>query len=130
MQNKIIIISGASFLDSSLALAENVKLINYGRKGNESPQAISTIPFSVDVTYGHLTLHMTSANNLCLIITGPDGAVLMKEINATGESYESFDLTPYKNGNYEVHIVDAKGNDVSGEFFKGQGDAGSDNDHE
>jgi len=90
---KIIFIGGASFLYSTLALADDIMLTNYGRKGNETPQTISTIPFSVDVTFGHLTLHMTSANSLYMIITGPDGVVLMREVNATGDCHESFDLT-------------------------------------
>lgn len=131
MRNKTIFLATASFLYSAIAMADNVVLKSkFKLPNNRVSQAPSNLPFSVDVTFGQLTLHMTSANSLCMVVTGPDGVVLTKEITSTGYNIESFDLTPYSNGEYEIHIIDANGNDVSGEFFKGQNESSYSTDEE
>lgn len=130
MQNKTILLGSAFLLYSSMGLADNVVLRSRQTPINNTNKAISDLPFKVDVSYGQLSLHMMSANNLCIVVTGPEGVVLSQEIQATQEKLATFDLTPYQNGNYEVHIIDAKGNDVSGEFFKDADHTSTDNENE
>lgn len=85
-----------------------------GRRGQVSDQ----LPFGVDVTFGHLTLHFEDANSLCMVVTGPDGVVLVKEVQMQAGRSAVYDLTPYRDGNYQIRLIDVKGNDVSGEFLK------------
>lgn len=129
MQTKVLFLPGASLICCATAFADPIHLKDTQtdkNNGNTYNHVVSQLPFSVDVTFGQLTLHMTNTNSLCMVVTGPDGVVLTKEITSTGYKIESFDLTPYSNGEYEIHIIDAQGNDVSGEFFKGTGKKSSD----
>lgn len=109
----------ASFIYSANTSARQLPLKDSrNTNGNDKSHAISPIPFSVDVTFCQLTLQATEPNSLFMIVTGPDGVVLTQELQQRQGQTATFDLSAYQNGQYEIRIIDAKGNDVSGSFYK------------
>mgnify|MGYP006316348907 CR=1 FL=1 len=76
------------------------------------------IPFDVDFNFDKLRIRLKNSNSLYVVVVGPQGVVYNKVINTTTPRSVYVDLEKYRDGDYSIYIQDAKGNNVSGEFYK------------
>lgn len=100
-----------------LANANPVDLKNNGI-GNHKRQVITNLPFDVDFDFDKLRIRLKDSNSLAIVVVGPQGVVYNKVITAATSKSVYVDLEKYRDGDYNIYIQDAKGNNVSGEFYK------------
>ncbi|MBQ8277090.1 MAG: DUF3244 domain-containing protein [Bacteroidaceae bacterium] len=81
-------------------------------------QTLTQLPFGVDFNIDQLRIHVKDSNSLYVVVVGPQGVVYNKVINTTTPKSVYVDLEKYRDGDYSIYIQDAKGNNVSGEFYK------------
>lgn len=86
--------------------------------GKDKHQVIVDLPFDVDFDFDKLRIRLKNSNSLAVVVVGPQGVVYNKVITAATSKSVYVDLERYKGGDYQIYIQDAKGNNVSGEFYK------------
>lgn len=100
-----------------LANANPVDLKN-NNIGDQRRQVIINLPFDVDFDFDKLRIRLKNSNSLAVVVVGPQGMVYNKVITTATSKSVYVDLEKYKGGDYQIYIQDAKGNNVSGEFYK------------
>lgn len=104
-------------VSSGMVMANPVDLKRNG-VGDRSLIIDNKLPFEVDFNIDQLKIRVKDSNSLVVVVVGPQGVVYNKVINAATPKSVYVDLERYRDGDYEIYIQDAKGNNVSGEFYK------------
>lgn len=52
-----------------------------------------------------------------VVVSGPEGVVYQKSINARNYQTIAIDLKPYEEGDYEIVFYDKEGNVIDGSFY-------------
>lgn len=97
--------------------ADNIVLKETITNGKRA-QVLTRLPFGVDFDIDQLKIHVKDSNSLYVVVVGPQGIVYNKVINTVTPKSVYVDLEKYCDGDYNIYIQDAKGNNVSGEFYK------------
>lgn len=102
-------------LGVSHAHAEIVKL----ESQNQSNSSAIEIPIHVDHDSASKLLRIDFKKSIdCfVVVSGPEGVVYQKSINARNYQTIAVDLKPYEEGDYEIVFYDKEGNVIDGSFY-------------
>ena len=114
MKEKIITLC-ILLLGVSHAHAEIVKL----ESQNQSNSSAIEIPIHVDHDSASKLLRIDFKKSIdCfVVVSGPEGVVYQRSINARNYQTIAVDLKPYEEGDYEIVFYDKEGNVIDGSFY-------------
>ena len=86
-------------------------------KGGTPPQHL--IPVDVDIDRSLLGIHFRErVRDVNVSVSGPDGVVDHEWFTTPAARSVEVDLSPYRDGQYEILFFDAEGNEAEGSFLK------------
>ena len=86
-------------------------------KGGTPPQHL--IPVDVDIDRSLLGIHFRErVRDVNVSVSGPDGVVYNERFTTSSARSVEVDLSPYRDGQYEILFFDAEGNEAEGSFVK------------
>ena len=117
MKNKRIIFSMALLLAAGTGMADDVILTN--KNLNQGHEKQRSIPVDVDIDRSLLGIHFRErVEDVNVSVTGPDGTVYSEWFTTPAARSVEVDLSPYRDGQYEIFFFDAEGNEAEGSFLK------------
>ena len=77
------------------------------------------IPVDVDIDRSLLGIHFRErVEDVNVSVSGPDGVVYHEWFTTPAARSVEVDLSPYRDGQYEILFFDAEGNEAEGSFVK------------
>lgn len=117
MRNYLLVIAASLFFATNVWAGDVVLKQKKENSGDPREYSAPVIPVHVNINNTLLGIHFEKVKQVFVSVVGPEGVVYQREVTTETAKSIYVDLAKYSKGEYTIYFLDAKGNQLSGEFM-------------